>query len=82
MILITEFDPSQLKNAQRSSQMWDTGKSAQNYKLQSVYLRSCIAKEHDKDFFLYSVSQYFLKQQYFPYSYQSKKLFWNDQQPI
>lgn len=55
-----------------SSQIQDTEKSAENYKLQSVHLWSCIAKKHDKDFFLYPVSHYFLKKQYLPYSYQSK----------
>lgn len=73
MILITEFDSSQCEKCSRSSQRRDEDKSAQNYKLQSVYLWSCISKKHDRDFLLYCVSV-FMKKQYLPYSYQSKNI--------
>lgn len=59
MILITEFDSSQFEKCSRSSQIRDQDKPAQNYKLQSVYLWSCISKKRDTEFFLYCFSVFY-----------------------
>lgn len=82
MILIMEFDPSQLKNAQDQAKYETQTSLLRIISFKVFAFGLALPRNTAQISFCILFLNIFLKKQYLPYCYQSKKSFWTDYQPF